>query len=65
MPVNAIIQISFMGYLTKEIKIGIQSNLHIVLKEDLQLLDEVVVVDYGIQKKVTLNPNLKQLFNWE
>lgn len=54
-PANAIIQISFMGYVTQEIVAGNKSELSVLLKEDFQLLDEVVVVGYGIQKKVNLS----------
>lgn len=49
-----IIQISYIGYVTQEITYNDQTNLLINLKEDLQTLDEVVVVGYGIQKKVNL-----------
>lgn len=53
-PANAIIQISFIGYLTQEIPAGNQTSLDVNLREDTQKLDEVVVVGYGTQKKVTL-----------
>ena len=41
--------VSFIGYITQEVKAG--NNLHVILKPDNQLLDEVVVVGYGVQKK--------------
>lgn len=53
-PANAIIQISYIGYIPQEFRLGDKSRLNIVLKEDLQMLDEVVVVGYGVQKKVNL-----------
>lgn len=49
-----ILQISFIGYSTKEIKISSSSHLNIQLDEDAQALDEVVVVGYGSQKKSDL-----------
>lgn len=49
-----IIQISFIGYLTQEIKYNGESSVKINLKEDTQKLDEVVVVGYGVQKKANL-----------
>ena len=49
-----IIQISFIGYTTQEITYTGQSTLHIKLAEDTQKLEEVVVVGYGVQKKVNL-----------
>jgi len=50
-PQNAIIQISYIGYLTQEIKMGSQSSINVKLIEDTQKLDEVVVVGYGTVKK--------------
>lgn len=47
--------ISFIGYKTQEIAIkGNETNLKVVLKEDSELLDEVVVVGYGTMKKESL-----------
>lgn len=47
--------ISFIGFKTQEIAVkGSETNLQIVLKDDAELLDEVVVVGYGTQKKETL-----------
>lgn len=47
--------ISYIGFLSEEIVISKTNEpLRIVLKEDTQTLEEVVVVGYGIQKKVNL-----------
>ncbi len=46
------LQVSFIGYQPQEVKAA--NNLRVVLKEDNELLDEVVVVGYGTQKKVNL-----------
>lgn len=40
-----------MGYQTQEIQVIPGKILNITLKEDTQVLDEVVVVGYGVQKK--------------
>jgi len=50
-PEGATLQISYIGYLSQEIRIGNQTIINIVLQEDTQTLDEVVVVGYGVQKK--------------
>lgn len=50
-PQSAVLVISYIGYLTKEVTVGQQSSLKIVLTEDLQTLEEVVVVGYGTMKK--------------
>lgn len=49
-----IITVSFIGYQTKEFKYNGQTTLNITLEDDTQLLDEVVVVGYGTQKKVNV-----------
>lgn len=51
---GATLSISCIGYFTKEVKIGTESDITVVLEEDRELLDEVVVVGYGVQKKVNL-----------
>ena len=48
---GATIVISYIGYTTKEIVVGNQSNLKVTLEEDNAALDEVVVIGYGVQKK--------------
>lgn len=42
---------SYIGYVSQEIAVQAQSVLNIVLQENKQVLDEVVVVGYGTQKK--------------
>ena len=49
---GAILKISFVGYQPQEVKAT--PTMKIVLKEDTELLDEVVVVGYGTQKKANL-----------
>jgi len=49
---NAKLQISFIGY--KTVTTSAANGMRIVLAEDKALLDEVVVVGYGTQKKVNL-----------
>lgn len=46
---GAILVISYIGYKTQEVKAG--TNMNITLLEDAELLDEVVVIGYGVQKK--------------
>ena len=55
-------QVSYIGYVTKDIKItSTTNNLSIKLAEDTETLDEVVVVGYGVQKKVNLIRHLRWL----
>ncbi len=46
--------ISYIGYQTQEVSADGKSLVKVVLKEDTEVLDEVVVVGYGVQKKATL-----------
>lgn len=48
---GAVLLISYVGYVAKEVTIVNQRILNIELREDNQNLDEVVVVGYGVQKK--------------
>lgn len=49
-----VIQISYIGYVTQEIKYTGQVSVEVTLKEDAEALDEVVVVGFGTQKKLNL-----------
>lgn len=51
---NTILQVSYIGYNTQELFVGKKTDFNIVLKEDTELLDEVVVVGYGTMKKKDL-----------
>lgn len=57
---NSSIEISFVGYITQEVKAS-SSLLNIVLKEDNQALDEVVVVGYGVQKKSVVTASISRV----
>ena len=48
---GATLVISYVGYKTQEIAVGSQSVINIDLTEDADVLEEVVVVGYGVQKK--------------
>lgn len=49
-----ILQISYIGYLTREVAVKDKTTLTINITEDTKNLEEVVVVGYGTQKKVNL-----------
>ncbi|MEO7989172.1 MAG: TonB-dependent receptor [Chryseolinea sp.] len=46
-----VLVISFIGYKTKEIAVGNQTQINTVLEDDISTLEEVVVVGYGVQSK--------------
>lgn len=53
-PSDAVLRYSFVGYQLFEEKVGSRNQIDVSLQEDESALDEVVVVGYGTQKKVTL-----------
>jgi TonB-linked SusC/RagA family outer membrane protein len=55
---DAILVFSYIGYNQREVKVGTQTALNVTLQEDTHALDEVVVVGYGTQKKVTLTGSI-------
>ena len=53
-PANGSLKFSYIGYKDQVIAIGGKSVINVQMKEDSELLQEVVVVGYGTQKKETL-----------
>lgn len=53
-PENAQLKVSYIGYITQSLAVKGTSSFRITLDEDMQLLNEVVVVGYGVQKKSDL-----------
>lgn len=51
---SSVLVISFIGYLSKEIQVGAQTEISVVLVSDIKQLSEVVVVGYGTQKKASV-----------
>ena len=60
-PDNGTIQVSFVGYKTLDIPVKGQSSFQITLEEDSEILDEVVVVGYGVAKKSDVTGALTQV----
>ena len=48
---GGILVFSFIGFVTKEVKIGSQNVIDVVLEEDITQLAEVVVTGYGVEKR--------------
>ena len=53
-PMNSTLSVSYIGYLTQEVKVTGSQPLRIVIKEDAQNLEELVVIGYGTMKKKDL-----------
>lgn len=62
---KAELEVTYIGYHTEILKIGNQTTINIVLIEDSEILGEVVVVGYGVQKKETLTGAVVAINNSE
>lgn len=51
---SAVLVFSFVGYVAREITVGNQQEINVQLQPDEKTLEEVVVVGYGVQKKVNM-----------
>ncbi len=60
-PENATLVVSYLGYNTQEIPVGKQVKFQIVMKEDVQLLEEFVVIGYGSVKKNDLTGSISAI----
>lgn len=58
---NATLQISFIGYKAQEVGLNNRTSLTITMMEDAELLDEVVIVGYGAQKKESVVGAISQV----
>ena len=55
---NAILVVSYIGYLTQELTLGQQTSINVQMKVDNNVLDEVVVVGYGTQSKTSVTGSI-------
>ncbi len=60
-PENATIHVSFVGYNSTDIKLGSNTEINIVLKSNSNVLNEVVLIGYGSQKKANLTGAVDQV----
>ncbi len=58
---NAILVVSFIGFTSKEITVGEETNFNIAISEDASQLDEVVVIGYGTVRKSDLTGSVSSL----
>lgn len=50
-PADGTLIFSFIGFSTQEIVVGNQTTINVVLEEETAMLEDLVVVGYGVQKK--------------
>ncbi|SDZ87865.1 TonB-linked outer membrane protein, SusC/RagA family [Porphyromonadaceae bacterium KH3R12] len=51
---SSVLVFSYIGYVTSEVAVGTQTVIDQILAEETHMFDELVVVGYGVQKKVTV-----------
>lgn len=52
---------SFVGYKSQEIAVGSQSEINVILEEDVTMLNEVVAIGYGTQSRQTMTTSISKL----
>lgn len=62
---NDVLSFSYIGYASQKIKVGNRTFLAISMKEDSRLMDEVIVVGYGYQKKESVTGSISSISNKE
>jgi len=58
---STVLIFTFIGYNAKEVPVGSNETINVILQEDTKKLDEVVIVGYGTQKKSTLTGSIASI----
>ena len=60
---KSVLTFTYIGYVTKDVIVGSQRNIEVKMTEDAMMMEEVVVVGYGTQKKATLTGSVVAINN--
>ncbi|MCE7041295.1 TonB-dependent receptor [Dyadobacter sp. CY312] len=60
-PSGSVLQFSFIGFTSKEVTVGSETKIDVVLTDDAKALEEVVVIGYGTVKKKDLTGSVSSL----
>ena len=60
-PAGAVLQVTYIGFASQDVVVGKRKELSVTMSEDTEMLDEVVVVGYGVQKKVNLSGSVSAI----
>ncbi len=58
---NGTLEFTYIGYKKQSVALKGRQNIDVTMEEDTEMLDEVVVVGYGVQKKVTLTGSVSSI----
>lgn len=56
---NSVLVISYVGFISQEVLVGTETEFLITLKLDVESLGEVVIVGYGVQKKINVTGSVE------
>lgn len=59
--IGSVLNVTYIGYITTEVKVGNKKNLTIVMREDTKILDEVIVVGYGAVTRKNLTTSVAKV----
>ncbi len=65
LPANAVLEFTYIGYLPQSLSVQGRNFISVTLQEDQKVLDEVVVVGYGTQKKTSVTGAVSTLLDTE
>lgn len=60
-PSGSTLIFSYIGYIQQEIPVNDQTTINVFMTENIKLMDEVVVVGYGVQKKSSLTASISNI----
>ena len=60
-PAGATLEVSCIGYVTRTVTVSQAQHLEIILEDDMEMLDETVVVGYGVQKKSVVTASISKV----
>ncbi|HBU77717.1 MAG TPA: SusC/RagA family TonB-linked outer membrane protein, partial [Muricauda sp.] len=58
---DAVLQVSYLGYKSQEVAVNGQSTINIQLEQDATMLEDVVVVGYGTQRKTDVTGSISSV----
>lgn len=58
---KSLLQFSFIGFISQNITVGAKTFLKVKMEEDTQNLEEVIVVGYGVQRKINVTGSVVQI----
>ncbi|MBR0255507.1 MAG: TonB-dependent receptor [Bacteroidales bacterium] len=58
---GSVLEVSCIGYVTRTVTVSNEQRLEIILEDDTQMLEETVVVGYGVQKKSVVTASISKV----